>query len=181
MQRPTECHARLSPGCRALGMAWEHVSAERELRNLRDIFSRLPASTTQDTSSFLGWGEQRFCCAENFTYSHLGNYHKACAAQGRTLQLYPSISLRDPTKIELQRALCLVNSGDPIQGASYACSILDKLPEELHSLPIVFLSERIPKALPIAARESQSTKALHDYVVRNSPVTEVANSPRDLS
>jgi hypothetical protein len=127
----------------ALGMAGRAVEAEQALQQLREVFTGLDSSVTNDRTSFLGWPETRLRYTESLTYSHLGDFAAASLAQDHALRLYPSTIRRDPVKIELQRALCLARSGATTDAASHACTQLAILEQPQHDLPMADLAGRV--------------------------------------
>ena len=146
-----------------LGMAGRTQDAEVALRRLREIYSGLSSSVTNDRESFLGWPETRLRYTESLTYSHLGNYAAASTAQDRALSLYPAAVRRDPVKIELQRAICLAKSGASTDAARHATTQLALLDPAQHDLPMADLASRVLRCLP-RSRVSDEADQLRLYV-----------------
>lgn len=152
----------------ALGMVGDAEGAERALDRLRDVYAQLPAHIAAGATSFFGWGETRLRFTEGFTYSYLGNYERASAAQDRALALYPATAKRDPVKIELQRALCLARSGDLSEGVNHAHAQIVSLPPALHDLPTADLAERVLiEAQPLDG-DHRAVAGLRQYVTRRA-------------
>jgi hypothetical protein len=159
----TPATAQLFGGkAQALGMAGRATEAEQALERLREVFAGLDSSVTNDRTSFLGWPETRLRYTESFTYSHLGDYAAASAAQDSALHLYSPTIRRDPVKIELQRALCLARSGASTDAARHACTQLASLDETQHDLPMADLAERVLRSL--ADDATDETNELRRYV-----------------
>lgn len=104
-------------------------------------------------------------------YSHLGDSRRAEEAQSAALGLYPPNSRRGPVQIELQRALCLVSTGDPSQGAGYATTILQGLPTEHRTRFVVGLGEQVLAAVPSDQRRTHSAREL-DELLRDHALRE---------
>jgi transcriptional regulator with XRE-family HTH domain/tetratricopeptide (TPR) repeat protein len=147
----------------ALGMAGRADEAEDALRRLRDTFAGLPSFVTNDKDSFLGWPETRLRYTESFAYSHLGNYKAASAAQDQALGLFSAAVLRDPLKVELQRALCLARSGDSADAARHAVAQLSVIDQTQHDLPMADLAARVLRSLSRSPSSDEITE-LHQYV-----------------
>jgi transcriptional regulator with XRE-family HTH domain/tetratricopeptide (TPR) repeat protein len=153
-----------------LGMAGRAHEAETALQQLRETFSGLASSVTRDGESFLGWPETRLRYTESFAYSHLGNFRAASTAQDQALRLFPSAVLRDPLKVELQRALCLARSGDSADAASHAVAQLSTIDQAQHDLPMADLAARVLRSLP-ASRNSDEISELQRYVSFRPAIT----------
>ncbi|WP_454195990.1 hypothetical protein [Nocardia sp. Marseille-Q1738] len=139
--------------------------AESSLVALRETFAALPSQMTNDH----GWHcwaypEERVRFAESFVYSHLGDTRRAEEAQSAALGLYPPNSRRGPVQIELQRALCLVTTGDPTQGAGYATTTLEALPTEHRTQFVMGLGEQVLAAVPSDQRRTRSARELHELL-----------------
>jgi hypothetical protein len=122
--------------------------AEQTLNRLRLCFDALPASMRTGNSLIYSWGEERLRFTESLTYTYLGKYREAGQAQAAALSLYPMDDLRGPAQIELQRALCLVGSGDVQSGVSHAQGVITRLPAMHRIRPVADLGRRILKAIP---------------------------------
>jgi hypothetical protein len=55
--------------------------AEAALRQLREVFARLPSEVTGDRESWFAWPEYRLRRTESFVYSELGQFAQATEAQ----------------------------------------------------------------------------------------------------
>ncbi|MEU4341708.1 hypothetical protein AB0H00_10610 [Nocardia sp. NPDC023852] len=108
--------------------------------------------------------EERVRFAESFVYSHLGDSRRAEQAQLAALDLYPPHSRRGPVQIELQRALCLVRSGDPSQGTRYATMTLDGLPTEHRTRFVMGLGEQVLAAVRSDQRRTPAVRELHELL-----------------
>jgi hypothetical protein len=145
-----------------LGRAEE---AESSLNDLRDTFAALPSPMTKDH----GWHcwaypEERVRFTESFVYSHLGDTRRAEEAQSAALGLYPPNSRRGPVQIELQRALCLVAAGDPLEGAGHATTTLERLPSEHRTRFVMGLGEQVFAAVPDDQRRTRHARELYELL-----------------
>jgi tetratricopeptide (TPR) repeat protein len=133
----------------ALALIGDKREAIRSLQEAHTAFAALPSSVTRSSAdSLLAWGEERLRFAESFVYSHLGDYAKAASAQAAALKLYPDDDARGPAQIELQRALCLVRSGDLEQGTRHAQAVLSQVPSMHAVRPIADLGHKVLKSVP---------------------------------
>lgn len=145
-----------------LGRAEE---AELSLNDLRETFAALPSSMTKDHSWHCwAYPEERVRFAESFVYSHLGDTRRAEQAQSAALDLYPPHSRRGPVQIELQRALCLVKAGDPMEGAGHATTTLAGLPTEHRTRFVMGLGEQVLAAVSKGERPTRSALELHELL-----------------
>jgi hypothetical protein len=153
----------LSGKAQALAMMGPGVAneAEQTLNRLRTAFEALPVSVWAGKSLF-SWGEERLRFAESLTYTHLGEYRKAGIVQTAALALYPADDVRSPAQIELQRAICIVGSGDPLTGVRHAQDVITGLPVMHRIRPIADLGNRVLKAAAMPGRH-QNDPAVGEY------------------
>jgi hypothetical protein len=85
-------------------------------------------------------------------------------AQRRAIALYPSWYPRGQVQIELHRALCWVRSGDVLNGISHAQTVMDRLPRQHHSRPIIDLGEKVLAAVPDSGRDAKRVAEFRDYL-----------------
>jgi tetratricopeptide (TPR) repeat protein len=130
-----------------LALAGKHAEAEQALRQLRD----LPMSSPHQDSLF-DYAEENLRFAESFVYSHAGNFTKANRAQETALILYSDDNLRGRAQIGMQRALCLVRSGDLAQGTRHALDTIVNLSGVHRIRPIVDLGQKVLMAIPARER-----------------------------
>ncbi len=154
----------LTGKAQALALTGQAAQAETTLCEVRDNFDRMPADTTRDTESLLGWYEHNVRFTESYVYSHLGNYARADRAQTAALALYPATELRGPVMIELQRALCLVRTGDITPGVEHAHTVMSGLPREHHVRPVVDLGHKVLDAVPATEQGRDGVRAFRAYL-----------------
>lgn len=153
----------------ALSLAGARAPAESALGDAREHFDSLPDLVTRDSGSIFDWPENRLRFTESFVYSHLGLKAQADDAQTQAVKLYPGTYPRGPTQIELQRALCLVISGDTHEGVRHATVTLQRLPAEHSIRPIVDLSHKVLSSVSTADRDHPAVTAYADYLAETSP------------
>ncbi|MGL5865877.1 MAG: helix-turn-helix transcriptional regulator [Dermatophilaceae bacterium] len=155
----------------AAGMDSDETGAVLALSRLTRTVDQLPSTVTSARSSFLGWPETRLDYAESFTYAHLGRYEAAAAAQDRALAALPADAVREPVKLELQRALCLATAGDAASAERHAVRHLSRIdPSMTHNLVIANLTSRVVAALPPGRRTDEATY-LRDHLQPPSPAS----------
>jgi transcriptional regulator with XRE-family HTH domain len=121
----------------ALALLGQHGEARNALHSLTRTFAKLSEATVTDRASQWGWSEQRLRHVESHVYSHAGDIKNATKAQDQARLLYPSQLYQGPTQIELHRAICLINSGDPSEGARHVVRTLTALPAPVRRDAIV--------------------------------------------
>lgn len=123
-------------------------SAEETLVRLRECSDKLVPPARGD--SVFDWGEEQLRFTESLVYTYLGDYRKADAAQSRALALYPPNDFRSPAQIELQRALCLVGTGDIHGGIRHALHVVASLPARHRVRPVADLGHKVLRAVPVS-------------------------------
>jgi transcriptional regulator with XRE-family HTH domain len=136
--------------------------AENTLIRLRESFDSLPPQARGVGDSVFTWGEERLRFTESMVYTYLGEFRKADIAQTAALALNPRDDLRSPAQIELQRALCLVSSGDVLQGVRHAHSIIRNLPDAHRVRPVDDLGHKVLRAVPAAERHRAEVRDYHE-------------------
>jgi transcriptional regulator with XRE-family HTH domain len=131
------------------------TDTEQTLIRLRETFSALPDTVTAPGGSIFTWGEERLRFTESLAYTYLGDFRSAGVAQDAALALYPADDLRSPAQIELQRALCLVNSGDVLSGVRHAQEVISELPAIHRVRPVADLGQKVLRAVP-SIKQSQA-------------------------
>ncbi|MGV9677356.1 hypothetical protein ACWDSJ_18950 [Nocardia sp. NPDC003482] len=157
----------LSARAQAYGMLGRAQEAEADLVKLRDVFAQLPSEVINDQGNHC-WahGEERVRFTESYVWSHLGNVEAAEQAQNAALALYEARRVRAIAQIEIQRALCMVQSGDFDGGARYAATVVNDLPAEHHTWGSTGLSESVLSAIPVEDRNRPAAKELRDVIIR---------------
>ncbi|MGH3570116.1 MAG: hypothetical protein ACRDRH_29740, partial [Pseudonocardia sp.] len=86
--------------------------------------------------------------------------------------------LRAPAQIELQRALCLVRSGDPAQGAGHAQAIITGLPVMHRLRPVADLGLKVFSAIPMSERRRSWAVEYHECLESALPGNSAPGTPR---
>ncbi len=142
-----------------LALAGRHGEAEQALGRVRECSIGVPPSMGH--SDFLcDWTEANVRYTESFVYSHAGNFAEAEQAQQAALALYVHSydHLRGPAQIELQRALCLVRSGDIALGAGHAQTVITDLPVMHRCRVVADLGQKVLGAIPANERRHSSVQ-----------------------
>lgn len=137
----------------ALAVAGSADEAQETLHQAQDLYERLPTEVTADSGSLLGWPKERILFTKSYVYSFLGDYAPASEAQEAAVRAYPVSYRRGPAQIELQRALCLVRSGDVTDGLHHARQVLDGHPASDRIRPILDLARRVHDVVPAEQRQ----------------------------
>lgn len=167
-----EVHAQRAPGralpelisgkAQTLALAGRADDATAALGHLHDVYAALPNKATNDPYTVFAWADDRVRYTESFVYSQLGKVAQAAVAQDQALAAYPATYRRGPAQIELQRALCLVRSGDVVGGARHAQTIVAGLSATDHTRPVFDLGRRVLDVVPIAQRPHVAVAELRD-------------------
>ncbi len=135
---------------------------------MRECFSKLPAPPAHRDSLF-DFAEENLRFTESFVYSHMGNFAKADEAQQAALNLYADSNLLAPAEIELQRALCLVRSGDLAQGTRHAQTTITNLPVMYRIRTVADLGQKVLAAIPAHQRRQSWAKEYGECLEASFP------------
>lgn len=148
----------------ALALAGYPVEAQLALNEVVENFEHLAPQTVRDTDSLYGWSDQNVRFTESYVYSHLGDFARADRAQSAALALYSASDLRSPTQIELQRAFCMVRSGDVDHGLDHAHEVMSRLPRQHYIRPVVDLGYKVFNAVPAIEARRDSVQEFHRHL-----------------
>jgi hypothetical protein len=161
----------LAPALEALALAQlgNARASEESLRAARTAFDTL--SGGQRAETVFGFSERRFSFYEVRALAEIAQHEpdqrrlgRALEAQPRALAMYPPDVVGDPTLIHLDRALCLVRSGQVDEGCALAGSTLVALPAEHRGRIFLRRGEAVLRAVP-AARSSAAVREYADVLV----------------
>ena len=152
----------ISGKAQALALAGRADDATAALQQLADIYAALPSDATADRDTIFAWADDRVRFTESFVYSQLGQVEQAAVAQAQALAAYPASYRRGPAQIELQRALCLVQSNDITSGMRHAQNVMMGLSPAEYIRPIFDLGRRVLDAVPIAQHPHAAVSELRD-------------------
>ena len=85
-------------------------------------------------------------------------------AQTAALELFTITNLRGPAQIELQRALCMVRTGDITPAVAHAQAIMTSLPPEHYIRPVIDLGRRVLSAVPASDRNRSAVRSFRIYL-----------------
>ncbi|MBV9029125.1 MAG: helix-turn-helix transcriptional regulator [Pseudonocardiales bacterium] len=154
---PEVLHELFSGKAQTLALAGRHAEAEQALCQLRD----LPISSPHQDSLF-DYAEENLRFTESFVYSHVGDFTKAERAQETALTLYRGDNSRGRAQIDMQRALCLVRSGDRTQGTRHALDVITSLPAVHRIRPIADLGQKVFGSIPAHERSQAWAQEYHE-------------------
>ncbi|WP_055588550.1 helix-turn-helix domain-containing protein [Peterkaempfera griseoplana] len=143
---------------RALALLGRREQAADALQRAAAALQRLPAE--QHVASAFGYSESQLAFHSGNAWTHLGETERAWEHQRRALEIYPESDRMDRALIQLDRAVCLAQDGDPAQAAAHAVATLDALPEEHRSALIIY------RAQELAARVPEARSVLEVRVLR---------------
>jgi transcriptional regulator with XRE-family HTH domain len=158
----------LAGKAQALSMLGRTSEAKLVLGELDEVFSRLPASVTND-DSLHGWPEYRLWHTRSYVSTHLSDTTTAYAAQENALSRYPATMRWQAAMVRLHRARCLVLDGSPADGLVAANAALAALPERHHAGPVAELGLAVLTALPARERGREDAGELRQRLA--PPVT----------
>jgi hypothetical protein len=152
-------HATIAQAWADLG---QHDRARDALRDLEDLFERLPDAVTRERDSQWGWTEMRLRHVQSYVHTRRGDLPRAHAAQDHALALYPEYSYQGRAQVEMHRAATVIIGGDPGGGIGYAVRVLQQLPTDRRGDALVAHAARdtlslVPQAMlrSPAVREAQ--------------------------
>jgi hypothetical protein len=145
----------LSGKAQTLALVGQPARADTEatLTRLRRAFDALPPAIAVSAADSFTWGEKRLHFTESLSYTYLGDHQRAGTAQDRALALCAAEDLRSPAQIELQRAICLVGTGDVQPGIRHAQAVIAGLPARHRIRPVADLGHKVLRAVPVAAQQ----------------------------
>lgn len=144
----------LSARAHVLAVMGRDRDARVALADAERMFERLPASMTGERVSHFGWAEQRALTMQEFVWARLGDTRRAFAAQDEAFKLYPAEHSRAMTRVQLDRAMCLVRDGDTTAGARHATASLANLPAGHRTRLVRIHARDVLTAIPERAQKS---------------------------
>jgi helix-turn-helix protein len=116
--------------------------------------------------SLLGWGEERLRNAEIFIFSRLGDLKRLETAQQASVSVYKqdASNYSWPTFNALNKAFCLVRTGDVAQGTTYARSVIDGLPGTLREQSLFRRALEISRIMPEPTRDEPAIGEYREWM-----------------
>ncbi|HEX6358228.1 helix-turn-helix domain-containing protein [Actinophytocola sp.] len=111
----------------ALGQLGRHDESAAAMGTVLDLFTRLPATASNCSTSQWNWGEQRLHHVVSHVHACAGRLNEAGKAQDSALAVYPGGNFQGGSQIEHHRAAALIQSGDVGAGADHLRSTMERL------------------------------------------------------
>lgn len=119
--------------------------------------------TSQDNTAYaFTTGQLHFYRSHALTT--LGKSRAAWQDQDDALAAFAPGERLDPTLVQLDRALCMINSGDVTQGASYASDVLQQLTSVWRPVIVLSRAHAVVDAIPAARRSTPAVRDLHEVL-----------------
>jgi hypothetical protein len=131
------------------------------LRHAEELFGTV--STSQDNTAYAFTpGQLHFYRSHALTT--VGETSAAWQAQDDALAAFAPGERLDPTLVRLDRALCMINSGDVTQGAGYASDVLQQLTSAWRPVIVLRRAHAVVEAIPAARRSTAAVRSLHEVL-----------------
>lgn len=149
----------LAARAQVLALEGDRSGAQRALSDLARVFEGLDDDVRSAYHSVWGWPEHKLHNALSFVHSHTGNVRDASEAQDAAFSMLTLARSEARSQLECHQAVCMIVSGDPVQGARRAGEVFESLDPTLRNghlrTSISFALDKLPeraRKLP-AARE----------------------------
>jgi transcriptional regulator with XRE-family HTH domain/tetratricopeptide (TPR) repeat protein len=151
----------LAPMVQAQGLAQlgRSAAARRAFAQARDGFAR--TSPGYRAESVFGFAPRRLLFAEGRLHTELGEYDLAWQTHQQALRLYPEEVVDDRAMIYLDRAVGLVHSGHPVDGAELVITTVLSIPEPHRGRLVLRAARTVLDAVPFRAQRSPAVHACH--------------------
>jgi len=146
-----------------------HASMRRP-EETREALTRAESILSQLSGDLLipsafGYNEASFRFHEGNAYTHLRDVKSAFKAQERALELCSQDNYTDWALTRLDRAQCLVYSGDVSDGLAYAIATMTSLTEAERRGIITLRGQQIAEALPEGAKKAVAARDFNDLLM----------------
>lgn len=138
------------------------------LRDLRDVFERLPGDATEDDLSIWGFSERALRFSEAHTLALAGHRREADQAITQAFALYPPELVHGLANLRLIQAYTLVSDRDVSQGLDHAMTSLQGPPITPARRQ---MTRQVINALPEKARTLPTAQELHALTASRASVT----------
>lgn len=145
---------------RALAAQGDLEGARDALRRAEAMFGRLSA---QENVAYAFTVAQYHFYASN-ALTKMGDTTAAAAAQEAALSAFGPQERLDPTLVHLDRAMCMVRSGDVAGGATYASDVLLGLTEEYRPAIVIRSARALTAEIPPERRSTPAVRHFHDVL-----------------
>jgi len=145
-------------------------AAMRRPEETREALARAESILSQLSGDALipsafGYNEASFRFHEGNAFTHLRDVKSAFKAQDRALELCSRDNYTDWALTRLDRAQCLVYSGDASDGFAYATATMTSLPEAQRRGIITLRGQEIVKALPEAEKKAIAARDFNELLM----------------
>jgi transcriptional regulator with XRE-family HTH domain/tetratricopeptide (TPR) repeat protein len=148
---------------RAHAALGRHQQTRAALAQAEDILSRLDEAVV--VPSAFGYTEAQLRFHEGNAYTHLRDARAAFKAQNRALELCVPGDYTDWAMTRLDRASCLIDTGDPSDAVAYATETLTALSKPERQGIITLRGHEILKAIPASHQRHPATHELHELLM----------------
>lgn len=158
--------AAMAPAVEARALA--RIGREREsiaaIRYSIDAFATIPDSIKND--GVFGFGEHKLRFYEGNVLARTDKTSKpAIQAQNRALSLYATTDLVDRSHIYLDRAMCLLRSGDLVEACNSTSRVLSQLPTDTGIGAVIAEAQEIRLAVPSQHTSHASVRELDELII----------------
>ncbi|MEU4217351.1 helix-turn-helix transcriptional regulator [Actinoplanes sp. NPDC026623] len=146
---------------RAAATMTDSQTARNALHHAEELFGAVE-QVRDNTAYAFTTGQLHFFRSHALTT--LGESRAAWQAQDEAIAAFGPGERLDPTLVRLDRALCMVQEGDIAQGADYASSVLQCLPDAFRPAIVLTRANAVATAIPPARRGTPMVRALHEVL-----------------
>jgi hypothetical protein len=150
-QISTAATSALAARAQGLALLGDRAGARATLAALENTFERL--NNDSATWTAWSWREPRLHHVRSFVHSYLGNIREAVAAQDTALASYTRPQAPGAAQVRIHRAMSIIASGDPPQGARYLVNALESVDPAFRRGSLRTSAEHALRALPDRARQ----------------------------
>ncbi|QXJ24709.1 XRE family transcriptional regulator [Actinomadura graeca] len=136
--------------------------AEKALRDLKDVFARLPQDT--DDQSVLAYRESQLHWAESYAQTWRGDRH-AETSLANTLSLYPLHATAPRENLSLMKAAVLIKNREVDAGLDHALATMEN--SHRGAAGRIRLVKQVLRILPENARTLPVARELHAFTAAN--------------
>jgi tetratricopeptide (TPR) repeat protein len=140
-----------------------HPPASARLRRAEYNLSHLDSDAL--ISSAFGYNEASFRFHEGNAYTHLRDVHSALKAQERALELCPPDNYTDWAMTRLDRAQCLICTGEVAEAVQYAAETIAYLTASRRRGIITLRAKEIIDTLPEGAKHLPAVRDLGEMLM----------------
>jgi tetratricopeptide (TPR) repeat protein len=159
---------------RAYAVTGRGAETRRALARAEEVLSHLDGESL--VPSAFGYNEASFRFHEGNAYTHLRDFKSAMRAQARALDLCAPDNYADWAMTRLDRAQCLIYSGDITTGLQYASETITMITPAQRRGIITLRGQDIVETLPECERELPAAREFRELLVASTHDNEVESS-----